>query len=243
MSELEKKRVLWHCIGIIAAGIVFGITFIVLLLFVAKPAHAINNPADMTSSYGQIPVEFYKICYDAGGSRWFDFGFPMGDKTSNLYFDNWISKDGENKNFGVQVSKRFPKLVSFTFVNNLSYGNGNSDSSQAAWLDLRWEGGGASILLPFEPGGDPTFGLRSDKGPLYGYLQYDPSDKSFFSGVSYEFRKSGVSLDLAYSEASEVTFVRLSKSVQIDSGTLIPEIRTKLGDTDYIGFGLGFVPN
>ena len=220
-----------------------AIVFLFALLF-ASSAHAVNNPADMSASYMQFNFEFYKICSDAGGSRWFDFSLPMNEKkNANLYFDNLISKDGKSKNFGVQVSKRFPDAVTFTFRNDMAYGNGNSDSSQIVWLDYHREHIGASALLPFEKGGKPTFGLRSDKGPLYAYLQYAASDKSFFPGLSYKFRKSGTSIDVAYQKSSKITFVRLSKPFTTSAGIFIPEIRTKLGSTSYIGLGLAFVGN
>ncbi len=222
----------------------YGVIVLLFVICLASSVHAVNNPADMSASYGQFNFEFYKICSDAGGARWFDFSLPMGEKKdANLYFDNWISKDGKSKNFGVQVSKRFSSAVTFTFRNDMSSGSGTSDSSQIAWLDYHRKNIGASVLMPFNEGGKPTFGLRHDKGPLYEYLQYDTSHKKFFSGLSYKFRKSNVSFDVAYQESSKITFIRLSKPLVISSGLLIPEIRTKLGRTDYIGLGLAFVAN
>jgi len=220
-----------------------NVVIITIALVVFYATSWANNPADQTASYGQYNFEFYKICFDAGGSQWFDFGFPVSeDKTSSVYIDNWVSKDGESRNFGFQFSHRFPEVVSITFVNNLAYGNSGSSSLQDMWVDFRWDGGGVSILSPFERGGDPTFGIRSDKGPLTAYLQYAP-DETFFSGLSYEFRDRGITFDVAYQESSEITFVRLSKVVRTDFGLFVPEIRTKLGENDYIGFGLACVPN
>jgi len=63
-------------------GLMLEVVLIILfsiLLFGVK-AHAINNPADQSASYAQFNFEFYKMCFDAGGARWFDFSFPMGEK-------------------------------------------------------------------------------------------------------------------------------------------------------------------
>ena len=49
----EQKRNLCYRISIIAAGVFCGTIFFLLLVLLAKPAHAINNPADTTASYGQ----------------------------------------------------------------------------------------------------------------------------------------------------------------------------------------------
>lgn len=243
MKDKNEKDLDNQLFGVQLMVVVIFLMLLSILLFGVK-AHAINNPADMSAGYGQFNFEFYKICTDAGGARWFDFSFPMGEKKdANLYIDNWIAKDGKSKNFGVQVSKRFSSAVTFTFRNDMSSGNGNSDSSQIVWLDYHRKNIGASVLMPFQEGGKPTFGLRHDKGPLYEYLQYDTSRKKFFPGLSYKFRKSNVSFDVAYQDSSKITFVRLSKPFKINSGLIIPEIRTKLGTTDYIGFGLAFVGN
>jgi len=122
----------------------------------------------------------------------------------------------------------------------MSSGSGNSDSSQVVWLDYHRKNIGASVLMPFNEGGSRHLEFRSDKGPLYEYLQYDTSSKKFFPGFEFQIRKSNVSFDVAYQDSSDTTFVRLSKLFATRNGYLLPEIRTKLGSTSYIGFGLAF---
>ena len=204
---------------------------------------AINNPADMTSSYGQIPMEFYKICSDAGGSHWFDVSFPVNEKKdANIYFDNWVSKSGEDKALGVITSKSFSNRFQLTFSHYSFWGESGSSATQDLWVDKGWENGGFNILLPLQPGGDPTYGVRQKVDKTHFFLQYAKSTEDFNYGVSFEI-KGGISLDLAYQENSENKYLRISKLIHAKSGIFIPEIRVKANDTGYIGFGLGFVPN
>ena len=216
---------------------------LIIVFACAKPAHAINNPADTTASYGQWPMEFYKLCVDVGDMRWLDLSLPVNaKKDANIYFDNWTTHDGSSRGLGVMVSKAVSQRLQVTVRNDVSSSSGVSASSQNFWVGYQRGNIGANILLPFESGQDPTLSLRTKRGNVSLFLDKTGMREGFFSGISFYFPRESLSLDLAYKEGGNIRYLRLSRVFKSHAGMFIPEIRTRFGAKDEIGFGLAFLP-
>ena len=214
----------------------------VALLFAAKVSVFALNPADLSATYGQIPVEYYKVCYDVDDSRWFDFSYPVdANKDANLYFESLITEDNTTKLFSVTASKRFPKYVQASFFGLASWGGGTSSFDSSMWVEVFGGKGGASVLLPFDQAYDPIVGGRYNWRNLQFFFQTNTSGHANpMYGLTY--LDEGFYLDLAYQDESDVSFVRLSKDFQTSVGTITPEIRTRFDDEGEVGFAVTFVP-
>ncbi|HUW44129.1 MAG TPA: HEAT repeat domain-containing protein [Bacillota bacterium] len=198
-----------------------------------------DNPADLATFYKQIPIHYYKVCFDADKSKFAGIALPFGEK-KNISALGVVWADAENDNkmfFGNLAIKR--KNLSFGLqAKKTWYNEGEMPIEFASSIEFDSKSGGLVAVLNFDDLWKSELGGSVKYKNFIGYLRTSLKNLEPMFGISYSGK---INLDLAYQPENKKYFARVSKKINIGSGTLLPELRFEFGDKEpACGIGLGF---
>lgn len=205
------------------AGLVTLILTLTIEVFAA-------NPADLTSFNRLVPVEFYKVAYDAG-PQWVCINTPLTESSSAIIF-GW--QDGDVGLGQIMFTKKFSSYLQANLTTKVT-----NEVNNELVLDLNYNEFGLGLLLPLSSFEVENFliGPRVTVGPVSAYSTLSRASKPLYGLSISKF----FDLDFAYGRGT--CHFRTSKSFATQFGTFIPELRTKFTqEENFYGFGLGFIP-
>lgn len=220
------------------ALMVAGATAVIGLEAILGANARASNAADLTADYRQVPVQFYKVCFDTNESKWGVASIPF-DKNSAYVFGSF-NKDNSEKYFeGNIATKRGPVDLGLRISNNFTEESNNNIGVNAD-IDVSNKHGGIAALVNFREIEESKAGIRVNVDELSGYFMSKLNELEPVFGISYNGK---LTLDISYDPNSDEHIVRASKGINTGFGTLISEIRGKYNDDgNFYGAGLSFIP-
>ncbi len=200
-----------------------------------------GNSADLTSDSRQVPVQYYKVCFDVNKDKWIVGSVPLGkQKDNSAYILGWTDSQNDikllqgniatkkgNLNLGLQATKMWINEESIPSDFTLS-------------VDLGMKDGGLASLINLRNLEKTKIGARANLKDITAYFTTALRELEPMFGVSYNGK---VTLDLTYQPEGETYFARVSKGINTNFGTVIPELRAKYNDDgQFYGIGIGFIP-
>lgn len=220
---------------------IIGLGLVGSLVFGAGKLNAANNPADLTTNYRLISLNFMKYCYDADNSQWVLGNIPLNEKTSAYGF-GVIDSEGKltdiQANLAIRaISKNNVKLdmaIQANYVPEIPLGITTS-------LDLSNQYGGLTALVDIKDLENTKVGARINIGKQFiGHLSTPVQEFQPKLGIDYN---GMVNVGLAYEPITETGYLRLSKGIETKLGTFLPELRGTYTEQEALyGVGLGFIP-
>ncbi len=200
-----------------------------------------SNSADLTGDSRQVPIQYYKVCFDVNKDKWIIGSVPFGkQKDNSAYILGWTDAQNDIKLLQGNIATKKGNLNLGLQATKMWLDEGSIPSDFTVSIDLDEKYGGLGSLINLKDLEKTKIGARANLKDITAYFTTTLRELEPMFGISYNGK---VTLDLTYQPEGETYFARVSKGINTNFGTVIPELRAKYnGDGQSYGIGIGFIP-